>query len=178
MTKHRCYIVVMLLGNDSTRCFPTWWSGLMCNTGSYFMASSCQSNKSSQSHKNQTARQYPSLLEEKAVCDGWIDRRGTLWGKEEAHTFAKKAWHISVDKTSHVTTMKMAQLMVFFFFFLLFSQWFPAAAFRHIQHITITERSGDFSLCGSPTEYHPKRKFKEAKWRSFEELKPLKQGLQ
>ena len=48
MTKRRC-IVGLLLGNDSTRrCSPTWWSSLMCNTGSFFMAGSRQTNTSVQ----------------------------------------------------------------------------------------------------------------------------------
>ncbi|MEQ2270780.1 hypothetical protein XENORESO_012596 [Xenotaenia resolanae] len=42
----------------------------------------------------------------------------------------------------------------------------------------MTKRLGQFLLCGSPAERQPERKREETKCRSFEELKPLKQGLQ
>lgn len=97
---------------------------LICNTGSYFMANRPQSDTFNQ--KRQTASQHPKHQSIQAkggemqfvfVMDATAMQRESGW--ERAHIFVN-AWHISVDKTSHVTTMKMAQLMVYFCFLSIF----------------------------------------------------------
>lgn len=93
------------------------------------------------------------LAGENAVCvfDGWKYHTEREREREIVHIFAN-AWHISVDKTSHVTTAKMAQLRVYCSFLSIFlhqlgslDRWSNIATY----YLLIIERSRAFTL-GSP----------------------------
>lgn len=88
-----------------------------------------------------------------SLCFWWmkVPYREREREREIVHIFAN-AWHISVDKTSHVTTAKMAQLWVYCSFLSIFlhqlgslDRWSNIATY----YLLIIERSRAFTLGSS-----------------------------